>query len=120
MVANEKLWNEYRATWNAFARELAELQRLVEAGERNGVDMALLTVEMARLAHNAARDRLAAVLTDKTTVIDPLPEVPEKSRVRETARLLWEFSGKPQGTAEKDWLKAESLVRSASAGAKVA
>jgi hypothetical protein len=118
MVANEKLWQEYRATWDAFARELTELQRLVDAGERNGVDMAILTVEMARLAHNAARDRLAAHLAGKNAAIDALPQVPEESRVRRTARLIWEFSGKPQGTAEKDWLRAERALRSAAAGAR--
>jgi len=41
----------------------------------------------------------------------------EEHRIREKAQLLWELAGKPQGSAEADWLGAERLVRSASASA---
>ena len=104
MGVNRELWNEYRATWEAFSLQLDELQRLVESGQpKDCVQSAFLAVEKARLSHNAARDRLAARLT---------PVEPEEDRVRETARLLWEFAGKPPGTAETDWFRAEELVRS--------
>jgi hypothetical protein len=107
MGVNLELWNTYRTTWEAFSSQLAELQRLVESGERaDRVRSARLAVEKARVAHDVARDRLAARLA---------PPEPEEQRVRETARLLWEFAGKPQGTAETDWFRAEQLVRSASA-----
>jgi hypothetical protein len=105
MAANRKLWNDYRATWEEFSRQHDELQRLIEAGARDRIDGALQAVEKARLAHNESRDRLAAHLTGDA--------LPEEERVRTTARLLWEFSGKPQGTAENDWFRAERLVRSA-------
>jgi hypothetical protein len=99
MALNRQLWNEYRVTWEEFSRQLDALQRLVETGARDRIEGALLNVEKARLAHNEARDRLAAHLTGEI----------------DTARLLWEFSGKPHGTAEKDWFRAEKLVRAARA-----
>jgi len=118
MAANRELWNQYRGTWEEFARQLDELQRLVEAGERDRVEGALLSVEKARLAHNHARDRLAAQLTGGIVPANGKVSegtLPDEERVRKTARLLWEFSGKPQGTAENDWFRAERLVRSAGA-----
>jgi DUF2934 family protein len=115
MSANRQLWNEYRATWEQFSRQLDELQQLVETGARDRIDAALLSVEKARLAHNESRDRLAAHMTGEIVATQvPLTDaLPQEERVRTTARLLWEFSGKPQGTAENDWFRAERLVRSA-------
>ena len=114
MAVNRQLWNEYRVTWEEFSRQLDALQRLVETGARDRIEGALLSVEKARLAHNEARDRLAAHLTGEIDMVTN--ELPEQERVRKTARLLWEFSGKPHGTAENDWLRAEKLVRAAQAG----
>ncbi len=116
MAANRELWNEYRGTWEEFARQLDELQRLVEAGDQDHIESALLAVEKARLAHNESRDRLAAQLTGEIVAADAQAsarKLPDDERVRKTARLLWEFSGKPQGTAENDWFRAERMVRSA-------
>jgi hypothetical protein len=61
MGANRDLRNEYRASWRNFSRRLDELQTCVEAG-RGGAEAALFEVENARIAHNAARDRLAEQL----------------------------------------------------------
>lgn len=58
-----QLWDEYRATWKEFAGRLSELQALVEACDTGRVGAARVQVEEARIAHNAARDRLAAELT---------------------------------------------------------
>jgi hypothetical protein len=116
MGADRTLWNEYRATWEAFSRKLDELQSCVEAGDRRRAEEALLAVERARLVHNAARDRLAAHLSGEIAALDRKAlDDSERQRVRHTAQLLWEIAGKPSGTADSDWLRAEQLVRSASA-----
>lgn len=82
------------------------------------IEAALLEVEQARVAHNAARDRLAQQLTGAVAAIDVRSKsVADRWRVRRTAHLLWEVAGKPHGTAESDWQRAETLVRAASAGA---
>ncbi|HVW83519.1 MAG TPA: DUF2934 domain-containing protein [Bryobacteraceae bacterium] len=114
MGATGELWNAYRATWEAFSRNLANLQRCAETGQRNLIETALLEVERARSAHNTARDRLAATLAlAPASPVAGTPELPEEWRVRETAHLIWELSGRPQGSAETDWLSAERLVRTA-------
>jgi hypothetical protein len=118
MAADRELWNDYRGSWDEFARQLDELQRLVETGERDRIESALLSVEKARLAHNHARDRLAAGLAGNMVSVDGETSagmLANEERVRKTARLLWEFSGKPEGTAERDWFRAERFVRSTSA-----
>ena len=114
MGAERKLWNEYRATWEAFSRKLDRLQALAEEGNRQLVEEALLEVEKAKSAHNAARDRLAAHLSGRIAARDAADARSEEDRIREKARLLWELSGRPHGTAEADWLQAERLVRFAS------
>jgi hypothetical protein len=115
MGADRKLWNEYRATWAAFSRNLDLLQACAEGGNRQLVEEALLEVEKAKAAHNAARDRLAANLSGRIAAADTAAARSQEELIREKARVLWELSGKPQGTAEADWLDAERLVRSASA-----
>jgi len=123
MGEERQLWNEYRATWEAFSRNLDRLQESAESGDRGRVEAALLDVETAKSAHNAARDRLAEHLYDRVAALDaasngapPAGNRPGEELIREKARTLWELSGKPQGTAEADWLLAERLVRSATIG----
>ena len=116
MGANEELRERYRVTWDIFSRKLDAYQSCVELGDVTRIEAALLQVERARMDYNAARDRLAQHLAGRISVIDLKSiAVPEQRRVRETARLLWELAGKPKGTADSDWHRAEHLVRAASA-----
>lgn len=116
MRVNRDLQTEYRAAWSAFSRRLNELQTLVEAGDRTGAQEALLAVEKARLAHNAARDRLAEHLGSEVAASKRRTGMQtDRHTVTRTAHLLWEVAGRPAGTAESDWHRAEALVRSASA-----
>ena len=39
----------------------------------------------------------------------------DRDRVREIAELRWELAGKPEGTADDDWYRAEEIVRRATA-----
>lgn len=119
MQIDVALRNAYRATFQEYSRKLDALQTLMSASPADSgrIDAALLEVEQARIAHNAARDRLA-----KELVRPPLPSATGNSatgnkehRIRETARLLWEMAGRPDGTAEHDWRRAEQLVRRAAA-----
>jgi len=117
MGAIEELRRRYRATWEVFSRKLDTYQSCVELGDAARVEAALLDVERARMEYNAARDLLAQHLTGEIAAIDLKSiAVPELRRVRETARLLWELAGRPKGTADSDWHRAEHLVRAASAG----
>ena len=113
--ANAELWAGYRGTFQIFAEKVRSLQSLASEAQRDRtvIEAALLEVEKARLAHNRARDLLALCMI-------PLPALPGHyhegtSRVRQLARLLWELSGKPAGTKEDDWYRAERLMRRAAA-----
>lgn len=88
------MWEEYRRTWKIFASRLGELQQCEDPVEKERLSAA---VEVARAEHNVARQELAEHLTSR------------ERRVRNTARLIWEFSGRPEGTAEADWAKAEKV-----------
>jgi hypothetical protein len=119
MGVNRELRDAYRATWEIFSSRLDELQAWVEAGG-HGAEAALLAVEKARIAHNAARDRLAEQLLGQIAAVDKRAMgAAEQRRVRDTAHLLWEIAGKPNGSADSDWHRAEVLVRSASASSAV-
>jgi hypothetical protein len=122
MQIDDALTNAYRTTFQEYARRLDALQNLMNSGTPDAarMDAALLEVEQARIAYNASRDQLA-----KELVRPPLPASTGTSatgnpatgnkehRIRQTARLLWEVAGRPDGSAEHDWRRAEQLVRRA-------
>jgi hypothetical protein len=121
----EELRGAYRLTWLEWMRQTDALQRILDCAgkgsdrEGAGPDSAqlekmLLAVEAARAAHNEARDRLAQLLGNSPA---PVPAEPGDGRVRTAAHLLWEFAGRPDGTAESDWQRARTMVRTAGAGA---
>jgi hypothetical protein len=116
MQIDNALRNAYRATFQEYSRKLDALQCLMSSASSNGsqIEVALLEVEVARVAHNSARDRLARDL-----VRPSLPPVArdDEHRIRETAQLLWELAGRPHGTAECDWRRAERLVQAAAVSA---
>ena len=106
------LRNAYRSTFQQYSRKLDVLQSLMNSGnpEPGRVEAALLEVEEARKAHNSARDQLARELV--RPALPPKAAVAER-HIRETAQLLWEVAGRPDGTAECDWHRAEQLVHAA-------
>jgi dihydroorotase-like cyclic amidohydrolase len=131
---------EYRRTWKNFSSKLYEMQELTDSGQSGAAAAVLVSVRAARLEHNAARDRLAKYLAARKVIVaetaadkrisgaqnaegqnepqrnkQDRDKQDEEQRIRRTARLIWEFSGKPQNTAESDWRHAEELVRAASA-----
>jgi len=116
MTVDDVLSRAYRATFQEYAIRLDALQRLMSsaASDRDQIEAALLEVEKARVAHNCARDRLATELMRPS--LPPAAKVDEH-HIRTTARLLWELAGRPDGTAECDWSRAEKLVHAAAASA---
>jgi len=81
------------------------------SADRQAIDAALLELEKARAIYHHQRDILAQQLLNST-----LPEPASLSdRVKEVAELRWELAGKPEGTAEDDWYRAEEIVRRAAA-----
>jgi hypothetical protein len=123
MQSNEELRQVYQTTWETWTHKLEALQCLVDKGQpdRVAIEAAVLELERARLAHNSARDRLAEQMFGGFERVPASraggwqSQYEQEERVREAAHLLWELSGRPQGTAQYDWIRAEHLVRSAAA-----
>ena len=113
----EELRKAYRSTWLAWARETDALQQVLETANPSSqlMEKSLSAVERARAAHNEVRDRLALVLGHTPESVDgsTLVDAPGDARVRTTARLLWDLSGRPRGTADSDWTSAQGMVRTA-------
>jgi hypothetical protein len=79
--------------------------------------------EAAELVYREQRDRLAGYILTGTRLSrifrhgaepDEIERLSPEQRheVEVLAYRLWEDAGRPQGTAERDWLRAESLVLS--------
>jgi hypothetical protein len=115
MGTDEKLLREYRSAWETYSRKHADLQCLMDSAppEKSRIESVVLELEKARAAHNAARDRLARHLSTTLPTELLAPVESEERHVRNTAQLLWEMAGRPAGTAESDWIRAEHLIRSA-------
>ncbi len=118
---NAGLWRDYRCAFKEFAQSVQRVQTLTAQPDtdRAALDKALLEMEKARLNYNRSRDALAErLLRPEREALPALaPDSPEAyaDRVRVVAHLLWEGSGKPDGTAESDWQRAEQIVRGAAA-----
>lgn len=106
--AGKNLRNAYRVTFREYADRLNELQRLIDCGKTGTAEFqtALDAVEAARAAHSHARDCLGREMMHRTK-----STTGDEQQIRTTARLIWEFAGRPEGTAERDWHRAEKLVR---------
>jgi hypothetical protein len=100
------------------ARRLAETnaQASHDAGE---TERALMCVEHARVAYNETRDLLAASLMSPEASREfwtiPAASGRKQARVKTIAELLWVMAGRPQGTADDDWYRAERVVTNAAA-----
>jgi Protein of unknown function (DUF2934) len=116
MVTVASVKGAYRSAFEDFSRQAQRVQFLTEhpTGDRKAFEGALLELEKAHLAYNDARDALVRSL---------LPAVPDHPQARAVqdhrqdvpaiAELLWESAGRPTGTAEEDWQRAEAIVQCA-------
>lgn len=119
-MPTSKLWLEYRDAFENFSSKVRQLQSLTgqTVVGRSEVEASLLAVEQARLAYNQKRDLWARELLRRSA--RDLPGARhhtaewEQVRVKAIAELLWHLTGRPKGSAEDDWYRAESIVRRAS------
>jgi Protein of unknown function (DUF2934) len=117
------LLQAYRDAFRQFQREANRLAVIKAqlSHDPAEAEKALLRVERAHLAYNHARDTLAAFLmsAENSRALLAIPEGArrERNRVKDIAELLWELAGKPQGSADDDWYRAERVVRHVGAAA---
>jgi hypothetical protein len=113
---------EYRSAFEDFSRNAQRVQFLTEhpTGDREAFETALLKLEKAHLAYNDARDAFVRTLMPASAGAQPDPAGASQDHsedVQAIAELLWEGAGRPTGTAEEDWRRAEAIVKSAIASA---
>jgi hypothetical protein len=113
LTEKQLLLQSFRDAFETFERESNRLHILGFVDPRRLED-ALLRVEKARLAYNDARDVLAASLMSlelrtKFLCLGP-PAAHGPERIKGVAELFWELAGKPAGTAEDDWYRAERVL----------
>ncbi len=84
--------------------------------DQTAVDAALLELEQASIAYKSCRNALAYLLLPPSSR-DFLSEGPDdpsqlaETRVRRIAELRWEVRGRPEGTANEDWKRAEEIIQ---------
>ncbi|HTB18204.1 MAG TPA: DUF2934 domain-containing protein [Bryobacteraceae bacterium] len=106
---------EYRSAFEAFSRAAQRVQELTEnpTGDRLAFEAALLELEKAHLAYNEARDALVRSMLPASVQGQTRPLQDHNQDVHAIAELLWESAGRPTGTAEEDWQRAEAIVQCA-------
>ncbi len=107
----------YRSAFEDFSRKAQRVQELTErpTGDRKAFETALVELEKAHLAYNEARDAfvrslLPASATHPGSVNQLDGRQDHRNDVPAIAELLWEGAGRPTGTAEEDWRRAEAIV----------
>jgi hypothetical protein len=108
-------WTAYNRAFRDFSEKVRMVQTKAAnpKAPRAEIEAALLAMEKARLAYSSARDALARQLLKPQR--KTLPEAAATSPVHtaEVAELLWESVGRPEGTAQADWYRAEEIIRMA-------
>lgn len=110
------LGRAYRNAFRQFQLEAARLAKINAKASYNPAEAeaALLRVEQARLTYNDTRDTLTAFMLPPQARLAfwaiPAATRQETRRVKGLAELFWELAGKPQGSAEDDWYRAERVV----------
>ncbi len=110
--AKSARWKDYQLSFQEFAKTVAAVQlltaqRLVDQTE---FARAVVALENARIAYNHARDALAAEILDSLLPVAPYPTQGRQVRTKRIAELLWESAGRPLGTADDDWHRAEQII----------
>jgi Protein of unknown function (DUF2934) len=111
-------WRAYQRAFHDFSERVRHLQSLTTDPHPNrvAIEAALLEVEKTRVDYDECRDAMAKhFMRSSQPSLVPVSDsrVSVDERVRNIAELLWESSGKPDGTAEEDWHRAEEIVRRA-------
>ena len=118
-VRKSESWLHYRSSFENFSRKVRDLQSLNAQPNLDpaGVEAALLEVERARLSYNGYRDAWARELLRRTARYIPGarrdPAASDPARVKAVAELLWDLTGRPEGSADDNWHRAENIVRRA-------
>jgi len=109
---------EYRAAFEEFSKKAQHMQLLAAQNSDGKIfETALLELEKAQLAYNHARDAFLRSFLPESAPIPATHDHSHADDVPTIAELIWEGAGRPDGTAEQDWRRAEAIVKRAVATA---
>lgn len=110
---------EYRCAFEDFSRKAQRMQWLTarQNTDKTTFEEALFDLEKAHFAYNEARDAFLRSLLPASAQVPALDDKDYASDVPMLAELIWESAGRPDGTAEEDWRRAEAIVKCALATA---
>jgi hypothetical protein len=113
MAKSATLQSTYRSAFEDFSRKAQRVQQLTEnpTGDRKEFEAALLELEKAHLAYDESRDALVRALSPAAAALAAKDD--HRADIRTIAELLWESAGRPTGTAEEDWQRAEAIMQAA-------
>jgi len=119
MTKTREIEAEYREAFENFSKKAERVQALSAQPSTDGkaFETALIELERAHLAYNQARDAFRRSLLPESTEIPASNYQEHASDVPTFAELIWENAGRPDGTAEEDWRRAEAIVKCAIATA---
>jgi hypothetical protein len=110
---------EYQFAFEEFSKKAQRVQSLAaqQNTDENAFETALFELEKAHLAYNQARDAFLRSLLPASAHIPAAEDQDRAGDVPTLAELIWESAGRPDGTAEEDWRRAEAIVKCAVATA---
>jgi hypothetical protein len=118
MTRTREVEAEYRSAFEEFSRKAQQVQLLAaQNSDGKAFETALIELEKAQLAYNHARDALLRFLLPESAQIPERHDHTHVDDVPTIAELIWESAGRPDGTAEEDWRRAEAIVKRAVATA---
>ncbi len=105
----------YRAAFEHFSRQAKRVQFLTErqADDHKAFETALVELEKAHLAYKEARDAFVRSLLPHSSHAPLESYGNHTADIALIAELLWEGAGRPAGTAEDDWYRAEAIMERA-------
>jgi hypothetical protein len=116
--AKDDAWQAYRIAFEDLSQKVHRIQFLKEQPhlDQPAIDAALLELEKANIIYKECRDVLAYHLLPPSARSLIWGDQTDSSqlaaaRVRRIAKLRWEMRGKPEGTANDDWNRAEEIIR---------
>jgi hypothetical protein len=106
---------EYRDTFEDFSKKAQRVQSLTALHSTDGkaFEIALIELEKAHLAYNQARDTFLQTLLPASAAMPAAEDHDRTADVPAIAELIWEGAGRPHGTAQEDWRRAEAIVKCA-------
>jgi hypothetical protein len=108
---------EYRKAFDEFSAQVQRVQTLTAQKHVDPkiIEAALLDLERAHVNYDICRDRWVQHFLPDTAKAASELEHSHEDCIRTIAGLLWESAGRPEGTADQDWRKAEEIVKQAAA-----